>query len=252
MPFSLRLQWAAADNTIDRCPCREWLLSLWQWLASGRHSLEPLAASGWPLLPVLGSQLVALQPLERSAVVLPGADAWPEGLAEVLQKLGVHVLHTASFELPVETLKGQHYVHTAAGTGVAEALAAALKLGSQQQGQQQQQAQDCEAAISKLAAQERSLLRGFLLQPTWFAGAANAAPQLQLRRLAGQLPLYELANSSQQQVQVQAASAAAGAEEPVQLEPVFVGLQGSCCLAPAGTLVQADGLAHVQSCRGPL
>jgi hypothetical protein len=191
--------------------------------------------AGWPLLPVLGSQLVPLQALGQSAVVLPGADAWPAGLAEVLGKLSVHVLDTAGFELPVEMLKG-HCVHSASGTGVAAALAAALKLSSQGQGQVQGQQQLAQApdAAGGLTAVERQLLRCFLLQPTWYAGAATASPVVQLRKVARQLPLYAVANSCQPGGEWSAAAADAEAGAADGAEPVFVTLEGSCFLAPAG------------------
>lgn len=176
-----------------------------------------------------------LRPLQQSPVVLPGADTWPTGLAEVLGKLGVHVLDADGFELPLEMLKG-HCVHSASGPGVAAAIAAAMKQRSCQQhqqvsAQQPEQQQDDTAALS---ADERRLLRSFLLQPTWFAGPGSAAPVLLLRSVARQLPLYELANSStlQQQHQRQQHIGEEGAEGAV--EPVFVNLEGSCFLAPAG------------------
>lgn len=206
---------------------REWLQALWQWLAARRQDLQLLVGCGWPLLPVLVSQLVPLRPLEQSAVVMPGADAWPAGLAEVLGKLGVHVLDSDSFELPVDSLKGL-CVHSSGGTGVAAALSAALQL-TQQQPQQQD-------VVGNLSASDRRLLRSFLLQPTWYAGAATAAPVVQLRRVARQLPLYKVANSCQPQLQEEAAGQAAEGE-PVELEPVFVNLEGTCCLTPAGVLL---------------
>lgn len=217
------------------CCCREWLQSLWQWLAANRHSLQPLMDAAWPLLPVLGSQLVPLQALGQSAVVLPGADAWSSGLAEVLRKLGVHVLDTAGFELPVEMLRG-HCVHSASGTGVAAALAAALKLSSQGQAQGQGQQQLVQAAdvAGSLTPGERQLLRSFLLQPTWYAGAATASPVVQLRKVARKLPLYSVANSCQPRGEWGAAAADAHVGSADGVETVFVTLEGSCCLAPAG------------------
>lgn len=219
---------------------REWLQSLWQWLGAGRHSLQPLAASGWPLLPIAGSQLVPLQPLARSAVVLPGADAWQPGLSEVLGKLGVHVLDSEGFELPLEMLRGNH-LHSASGTGVAAALAAALGLSHQAQ-QQQQQSEHLLETVGRLTAAERRLLRSFLLQPTWFAAGTAAAPIAQLRAVARQLPLFELANSAPQQQQQQAVGAEDAATPAAPgFEPVFVSVEGNCCLAPAGAM-------HSSSC----
>lgn len=224
------------------CP-REWLQSLWQWLGAGRHSLQPLAASGWPLLPVAGSQLVPLQPLPRSAVVLPSADAWQPGLSEVLGKLGVHVLDSEGFELPLEMLRG-HHLHSASGTGVAAALAAALGLShqAQRQQQQQQQSEHLLDTVGRLTAAERRLLRSFLLQPTWFAAGTAAAPTAQLRAVARQLPLFELANSAPQQQQQAVGAEDAAMPAAPGVEPVFVSLEGNCCLAPAGAM-------HFSSCK---
>jgi len=155
---------------------------------------------------------------------MAGADAWPAGLIEVLGKLGVHVLDSDSFELPVDSLKGL-CVHASGGTGVAAALSAAHQQPPQQQD-----------VFGSLSASDRRLLRSFLLQPTWYAGAATAAPVVQLRRVARQLPLYEVANSCQPQLQEEAAGQAGEAGPAVELEPVFVSLEGTCCLTPAGVL----------------
>jgi hypothetical protein len=61
---------------------------------------------------------------------------------------------------------------------------------------------------------------------------------VQLQAVARQLPLYELANSipQQQQQQQQGHGEAAGSTAGVaaDVEPVFVSLEGTYCLAPAG------------------
>jgi hypothetical protein len=171
-------------------------------------------------------------------VVLPGADAWPAGLSEALGKLGVHVLDTSGFELPLELLRGL-CVHSTTGTGVAAALAAVMKqqglLQGQQQQQQQGQVQQRQPqqpvdVASKLDASQRRLLRSFLLQRTWFAGTVNAAMG-RLHAVARELAMYELANSSWQQEQD---SSEGEGQAAAEVEPVFVNLEGNCSLAPAG------------------
>jgi hypothetical protein len=207
---------------------REWLQALWTWLAAHRQDLRLLLSCGWPLLPVLGGQLVPLLPLQQSPVVLPGSDSWPAGLAEVLTALGVYVLDAASFELPLEVLSS-HSVHTSSGLGVAAAIRAALG-----RHQPPTAAAAAEAAAAKLSAADRRLLRAFLLQRTWFGSAAAGTPvHQQLVWVAKLLPFYELANPGCLK-QPAAVGDGAPAALPSPAGPAFVALTPSSCLAPAG------------------
>jgi hypothetical protein len=201
---------------------------------------------------VQGGKLVPLQALASSAVVAPGAESWPDGLAGVLQKLGCFVLDMAGFELPLEALL-QHCVHRPSGVGVAAAVCAALgwsgnvATGRQLSSQQQQAA---ERVGGSLGLDDVRILRSFLLQQRWFSGSAgdDDAGVRALLLVARQLPLFELANLSSKQ-QAEAATAAAiaqqGTEEGSEAEQVqqvagmqqhTVALSPGCCLAPAGKI----------------
>jgi hypothetical protein len=217
---------------------------------------------GWPLLPVEGGQLVPLLPLERSPVVLPGGDSWPAGLSDVLTKLGVWVLDSGSFELPVEVLSS-HCAHKPSGMGVAAAMCSAFGWSPPQQQQQQQQLASerqrdhAHPAAGKLSAAETHLLRRFMLQRTWFeSAAAGTAAQQQLVAVAQQLPLYQVANPGVQQQAESAAMVAAAAASPGSDRapaaaaaawpgPVFVPLSAASRLAPPGVLPAALGGDYV-------
>jgi hypothetical protein len=223
----------------------EWLQALWQWLSTPtrRSDWRVLAASGWPLLPAAGGLLVPLAPeAARCRAVLPGAD-WPQGLADVLARLGIAVLDTAAYELPNEALLAAGYVRAGSGLGIALALRAALDGG-----------QLNTAPVEALSADDRRLLRAYLLQPVWFqsqrgsGASAGAQPDdcAVLASVLRQLPLYEQANSGA--VGAVAASPFArsasgasdgGAAAGDDAAPVFVPLQEGWMLAPQGVLWSA-------------
>ena len=106
------------------CCHREWIQALWQWLGTRAQHLHLLTTCPYPLLPVKRGQLVKVNPLSTSAVVAPEPD-WPQGLGELLQQLGCHLLDVESFELPLGELLGK-YVHRGDGMGVVAALTVAL------------------------------------------------------------------------------------------------------------------------------
>ncbi len=235
----------------------EWLQALWQWLAAGprRPDWPLLARSGWPVLPAADGALVPLAPEpSRCSTVLPGAD-WPSALQPVLQKLGVSVLDTAAYELPVDALLAGGYVRSGCGGGVALALQAALGPSDYER-------------MEELAPAERRLLRSYLVQPIWFqqrgggngrggaaaaAGASNnasaAADPSTLAAILRQLPIYELANDGSFSA---ASAAAAGGDDDAdggsssdggagteQPPAFFVPLQPGCEIAPHGILSAA-------------
>jgi hypothetical protein len=234
---------------------REWVQALWQWLAQPAHRPDwpVVARSGWPVLPTAGGRLVPLAPDPSSAAaVLPGGD-WPEGLQAVLVRLGVAVVDTASFELPVDALVSAGLAHPGSGAGVALALAAALGGGRHLETR----------TVEELGAAERRLLRSYLLQPVWFqarggvggsaaCGDAAAAAVAALAGIVRQLPLFELANDGsflagpaaddeQSQDEQQAETSNHGDGVPREQGSAdaggsanFVPLQEGCALAPQG------------------
>lgn len=219
-----------------RLSAREWLHALWQWLsqASRRPDWQVLASAAWPLLPVAGGLLVPLAAEHtRCTVVLPGAD-WPVGLQSVLQKLGVSVLDTASFELPADALVSAGYVRSGCGVGLALALKAALSTGQQLDTR----------SVEELTAAERRLLRTYLLQPIWFqqhTAATGAADSAALAAIVKRLPLFELANDGSWSAPAEGEQQAGdGGAREQQLgiassdTAIFVPLQEGCALAPQG------------------
>ncbi len=216
---------------------REWLQGLWSWLsAPPRHSgLHALASSQWPLLPITQRRLAPLHlPGAPSAALLPGED-WPEGLADVLQRLGALVVDAEVFELPLAALSAGDHVHAADGVGVAGALSAALGPGrvptraAAAGGPSVAAAGStaaAAAAAAALSASEREVLASFLMQERWFrsgTGAGTGAGQAALLEVLQVLPLHEVASSAwarrQRQQQRQQQQQLRQAPEAQQDEP---------------------------------
>lgn len=196
----------------------EWLQALWQWLATRRTELRALQGCGWPVLPVLHGRLVELRQLPESPVVAHGGDGWPPGLERVLGMLGVTVLDSESFELPLDALL-QNCVHRPGAPGVAAAACAALGLHATADASSSSSSNTI--PMPQLSLADARLLRAFLLRAHWFdAAKPGSSEHSSLLLLARRLPMYERANTTR-------AAPDASAAALVPLEP-------DCALAPAG------------------
>lgn len=187
-------------------PYEAFVRMLWRWAAS-RSDVAELAA--WPLLPVVGGALHALQ---RPARVLQGGD-WTEGLLSGLARMNVRLLDRSALDLPCPSLAP--FVQQPSAAGVLHAVLAACgyENGGAAAGTstaaaavaRRQQASDAQIVLSpaalaavdvlaqRLTAGERGQLRSFLLQACWFEnqsdGAGVTAAELELMRA---LPIYEV------------------------------------------------------------
>lgn len=150
-----------------------WLPRLWRWLAA---RADAAALTSWPLVPLLGGALMALEAPPRA---LRGGGAWHESLVSALTRMGCPLVDEAALAAAEPGVAAspalQLFSQPGTAGGVLEAIGAAAVAASDADGAGAGGPTQAawRARLSGLTPAERRQLRSFLLQARWFGGVAD-------------------------------------------------------------------------------
>lgn len=164
--FKNKVHW---DPESSQKPTSSWFMLFWQYLRDQSETLSLF--SDWPILPSTSGDL--LRP-SRQLKMIKGND-FSISLKDILVKIGCNILNPS---YAVEHPDLRNYVHDGNAAGVLESIFNTCSSAGLLQ-----------TFLDNLTAEERNVLREFLLDPKWYAGGSMDEPVLSYCK---KLPIYKV------------------------------------------------------------
>lgn len=173
--YKSKVHW---DSESCQKPTSSWFMLFWQYLGSQSQVLS--LCSDWPILPSTSGYL--LRPSRQLKLI--NGNNLSNTLQDILVKIGCNILNPSYV---VEHPDLCNYVYDGNAAGVLESIFNAFSsAGSVMQ-----------TSLDNLLAEERNVLREFLLDPKWYAGRSMDEFTLSYCR---RLPIYQVYGGESAQV----------------------------------------------------